>query len=80
MYRGAIGGGGFFYTLAKRRNTFYTFTKAMFYIIIPITNIPAPPSKNYPVAPLLIITLLFQMYCVKSHFLLADLETKILLS
>ena len=25
---------------------------AMYYLILPITNIPAPPSENYPVAPL----------------------------
>ena len=26
--------------------------KAMYYLILPVVNIPAPPSKNYPVAPL----------------------------
>ena len=34
-------------------NTFYTWTKALYYLILPIMNLPAPPSQNYPVAPLL---------------------------
>ena len=29
-----------------------TWTKAMYYLIVPITNIPTPPSQNYPVSPL----------------------------
>ena len=29
-------------------------TKAMYYLIRPITYIPAPPSQNYPDAPLAI--------------------------
>ena len=33
-------------------STLYTSTKAMYYPILHITNIPAPPSQNYPVAPL----------------------------
>ena len=61
---GALGGGApsplAFHTLAKdislnteRRNTFYTWTKTMYYLILPIINIPAPPAKNYPAEPLL---------------------------
>ena len=48
-----------FHTLAKGiyldrgATLFYTGTKAMHYLILPIINIPAPPSKNHPVAPLL---------------------------
>ena len=30
----------------------YTSTKAIYYLILPIKNIPSPPSQNYPVAPL----------------------------
>ena len=30
-------------------------TKAMYYLIHPITYKPAPPSQNYPVAPLVIV-------------------------
>ena len=42
-----------FHTVAKERhNIFYTWTKAMYYLILPIINIPAPPSQDYPVAPL----------------------------
>ena len=26
-------------------NTFYTITKALYYLILPITNVPAPPLK-----------------------------------
>ena len=37
-----------------RRNTFNTLTKAMYYLILLIIHIPAPPpSQNHPVAPLL---------------------------
>ena len=28
----------------------------MYYLILPITNIPAPPSQHYPVAPLYALT------------------------
>ena len=49
-------------------------------VIIKMAEVLNAGGGAPPVAPLLIIKLLFQMYCLKSHFLLADLETKILLS
>ena len=48
-----------FHTLAKDmsldRGAIYILHlgKAMYYLILLILNIPAPPSQNYPVAPLL---------------------------
>ena len=27
----------------------------MYYLILPLTNIPGPPSQNYPVAPLALL-------------------------
>ena len=33
-------------------STFSTWAKAMYYLMLPIINIPAPPSQNYPDAPL----------------------------
>ena len=44
----ATGGGG----AGVGRNIFYTWTKAMYNLILPMTNIPAPPSQIYLVAPL----------------------------
>ena len=41
-------------TCLKNRGTFYSWTKAMYYHILPIANITALPSQNYPVALLLI--------------------------
>ena len=41
------------YVSKQRRNTFYTWAKANLHLILPITNIPSPPSQNYPLAPLL---------------------------
>ena len=48
----------------------YTWTKAMYYLVLPIMNIPAPPSQNYPVAPLQTICRVYKKSSLRVFFYL----------
>ena len=56
--------------LSQSCNTFYTWTKAMYYFVLAITNIPAQPSQNYPAAPLNSSTSTIHYQCCCHHYFL----------
>ena len=64
---GAGGAPPSFHTLAKDISLDRSVTlialglRPMYYLILPIINIPAPPSQNYPVASLIMCTLFYRI-------------------